>query len=133
MTKMLGLPNVPVSIDFQDATDEEWEKIKEEFRRESSSVESKEIPKKVVKFKKRGHMPGLAKHLAKKYGGDPHFFTKCMGAEEISSYDEDAKKAICAKAHKLVTGIWPGQHKKKELTFVLDKDLLKKDITSLVS
>jgi len=59
---------------------------------------------------KAGNMPGLAKHLAKKLGGDPHFFTKCMEDETIAGYDEDQKSGICAKAHKIVTGIWPGEH-----------------------
>jgi hypothetical protein len=59
--------------------------------------------------KKKGNMAGLAKHLAKKYGGDPNFFTKCMGAEEVSGYPEERRKPLCAKAHKLATGHWPSQ------------------------
>ena len=66
-----------------------------------------------IRFKKRGHMPGLAKHFAKKYGKDPHFFTKVLGDELLAGYDDDAKKAIAAKAHKLVEGIWPGEHRGK--------------------
>lgn len=58
----------------------------------------------------RGHMPGLAKHLAKKLGGDPHFFSKCMDDPELAGYDEATRGAICARAHYLVTGIWPGSH-----------------------
>lgn len=59
---------------------------------------------------KRGNMAGLAKHLAKKYGGDPHFFTKVLGDETLAGYPDDVKKAIAAKAHKLAIGIWPGEH-----------------------
>jgi len=66
------------------------------------------MSKKVV-FK-RGNIAGLAKHLAKKYGGDPGFHTKCMGADELQGYSQDARAAICAKAHKLAVGIWPGEH-----------------------
>lgn len=71
---------------------------------------------KIIVMKKRGHMPGLAKHLAKKYGGDPGFFTKCMGAEEVAGYEDAVRKALCAKAHKLAIGKWPaeGMKKKKE-------------------
>ena len=63
---------------------------------------------KVIRYK-RGNMAGLAKHLSHKIGGDPDFFTKCMGTEEVSGYGDDAKKAICAKAHKLAIGRWPSQ------------------------
>ncbi len=52
----------------------------------------------------------MAKHLAKKYGGDPGLFSKIMDAEELDGYDEEQKKAIAAKVHKLATGMWPGEH-----------------------
>lgn len=68
---------------------------------------------------KQGNMEGLAKHLAKTLGGDPGFFTKCMACDELSSYDEDQRKGICAQAHKLALGHWPSQDadnkKKKEI------------------
>lgn len=70
--------------------------------------------KKIIVFKKRGYMPGLAKHLAKKYGGDPGFFTKCMSAEEVQGYPEDVRKALCAKGHKLAIGKWPTEGMKKK-------------------
>lgn len=63
-----------------------------------------------ILLKGRGNMPGLAKHLAHQIGGDPNFFTKCMGHESVAGYPEDVRAAICAKAHKMVTGIWPGAH-----------------------
>ena len=63
-----------------------------------------------ILLKGRGNMPGLAKHLAHQIGGDPQFFTKCMGHESVAGYDEDVRASVCAKAHKLVTGIWPGAH-----------------------
>jgi len=68
-------------------------------------------------MEKAGNMPGLAKHLSHKIGGDPHFFTKCMGDDSISGYDDDVKKRICAKAHKLVVGKWPaeGMRSKKHM------------------
>lgn len=70
---------------------------------------------------KRGNMAGLAKHLAKKYGGDPDFFTKVMGDEALADYDEETKKAIAARAHKMVTGHWPAQDedrkKKKQVSW----------------
>jgi hypothetical protein len=59
---------------------------------------------------KRGYMPGLAKHLSKKLGADPNFHTKCMGDESVAGYDEGVRASVCAKAHKMVTGIWPGEH-----------------------
>ncbi len=71
---------------------------------------------KIIVMKKRGNIAGLAKHLSKKYGGDPHFFTKCMGAEEVAGYDDAVKKSLCAKAHKLAVGIWPGEHGGKNPT-----------------
>jgi len=58
---------------------------------------------------KRGNMAGLAKHLSHKYS-EPGFFTKCMGDPLLEDYPDDVKKAICAKAHQIVTGIWPGAH-----------------------
>lgn len=60
-----------------------------------------------------GNMEGLAKHLADKLGGDPHFFDNCMGCEELKDYDEEARSGICADAHKMVTGHWPAQDKKE--------------------
>lgn len=62
----------------------------------------------------RGNMPGLAKHLAHKYGGDPHFFTKVVEDELLQGYDEEARNAIAARAHKLVVGHWPAEDKKFE-------------------
>lgn len=59
---------------------------------------------------KAGNIKGLAKHLSKKFGGDPHFFTKCAADEELAGYDETARKSICAEAHKAATGIYPGAH-----------------------
>jgi hypothetical protein len=67
---------------------------------------------------------GLAKHLNKKFGGDPDFFTKCMADESVSSYDDTARKAVCAKAHKLAVGKWPAETKQRKLTFILDEDLI---------
>lgn len=65
----------------------------------------------IVRFKKRGHMPGLAKKIAKDYGKDPHFWTKCMKHPLVAGrYDYDTRAAVCAKAHKLAIGIWPGEH-----------------------
>lgn len=66
--------------------------------------------KRILLVMKRGNMPGLAKHLAHQLGGDPNFFDKCMGHESVASYGEDVRKAVCAKAHKLALGIWPGEH-----------------------
>lgn len=57
-----------------------------------------------------GNIFGLSKHLAHKYGGDPGFFSKCMGDEALQGYDHDARSAICARAHKIAIGIWPGEH-----------------------
>jgi len=63
----------------------------------------------VVLKKKRGNIAGLAKHLAHKHGGDPGFFTACMGDDELQGYADEARKGICAKAHKLAIGRWPGE------------------------
>lgn len=70
----------------------------------------------VLRFKKRGHMPGLAKKIAKDMGRDPHFFTKCMTHPLVQRYDRKTRSAVCAKAHKLATGIWPGEHGGKSKT-----------------
>jgi hypothetical protein len=56
---------------------------------------------------KAGNIENLAKHMSKKYGGDPGFFTKCMGSSELSDYDQDKRAAICARAHKIAIGKWP--------------------------
>lgn len=67
----------------------------------------------VLSEKAKGHpgnIEGLAKHLSHKYGGDPHFFDKAIQDELLDGYDQDAKSAIVARAHKIVTGIWPGEH-----------------------
>lgn len=63
---------------------------------------------------KAGNMAGLAKHLSKKLGGDPHFFTKCVGDESVADYDTEVRNAICARAHKMVTGHYPAEDKKIE-------------------
>lgn len=65
---------------------------------------------------KAGSMPGLAKHLAKKLGGDPGFFGKCMGSDELKEYDESKRSSICAKAHKLALGKWPAEEGKSAAT-----------------
>lgn len=82
----------------------------------------------VVRYKK-GNIKGLGKHLAKKYGpSDEGFFTRCMGASELSGYDEETRKAVCAKAKKVEIGHWPGdkppfneskkEHKRKHIVTV---------------
>lgn len=70
--------------------------------------------KKIVVLKKRGNIAGLAKHLSHKHGGDPGFFTSCMADDELQGYGEDARAGICAKAHKLAIGKWPGEHPRKK-------------------
>lgn len=84
----------------------------------------------IVVSMKAGNMQGLAKHLAKKLGGDPHFFTKCAADESVASYDTEVRNAICARAHKLVTGRWPAEDtdkgKAKELNLQFDPDLMGK-------
>jgi len=72
--------------------------------------------KPIMRFKKRGHMPGLAKKIAKDMGKDPHFWTKCMHHPLTQRYVGDDRKALCAKAHKLAIGIWPGEHGGKNKT-----------------
>jgi len=60
--------------------------------------------------------------MANVFGEDPHFFTKCMDELENNSefwhgekdhkapYDKKMRASICARAHYIVTGIWPGAH-----------------------
>lgn len=68
-----------------------------------------------IRFKKRGNIKGLGKHLAHKYGPqDEGFFTRCMAASELQDYDEETRKAICARAHKEQIGKWPGEGRKKK-------------------
>jgi len=65
-------------------------------------------PVAIFRLKKRGNIKGLAKHLAHKYGpADKGFFTRCMAAEEVQGYDEETRKAVCARAHKEQIGVWP--------------------------
>ena len=60
---------------------------------------------------KRGNIQGLTRHLVNLYGGDPHFHTKCMNDPELKKdYDEERRAAICARAHYIATGMWPGEH-----------------------
>ncbi len=70
---------------------------------------------------KAGNIGNLAQHLANKYGGDPKFFTKCMAADELADYGEDTRAAICARAHHLVVGIWPGEHGREGKSVNLDE------------
>jgi hypothetical protein len=74
---------------------------------------------------KAGDVANLAKHLVKTYGSDPHFWEKCDSAEELASYDDEARAAICARAHFEATGQWPGEHAGKaeesEVSAVLDR------------
>lgn len=69
----------------------------------------------------QGYMPGLAKHIAHLVGSDPHFHTKCTKNAEViaacAKYGYDIN-ALCAVAHKHVTGIWPGEHAGKNPTGV---------------
>lgn len=58
---------------------------------------------------KAGNVENLAKHMSKKYGGDPGFFTKCVGSSELADYDQDKRAAICARAHKIAVGKWPAE------------------------
>lgn len=62
-----------------------------------------------IRLKKAGNIAGLAKHLGHKYS-EPGFFTSCMGDPLLEGYPDDIKKKICARAHKIYTGIWPGEH-----------------------
>lgn len=79
---------------------------------------------------KAGNIAALAQHLAKKYGGDPGYFSRsCMQSDELAEYDEETRAAICARAHKEATGIWPGEHRGKsvgagrgDLTGIADDD-----------
>jgi hypothetical protein len=69
-----------------------------------------------------GNIAGWSKHMANVFGEDPHFFTKCMTELENNSefwhgekdaktpYDKKTRASICARAHYIVTGIWPGAH-----------------------
>jgi hypothetical protein len=59
---------------------------------------------------KRGNIAGLAKHILHQLGGDPHLFTKCMGFDILQGYDKEVRAEICARAHYIDTGIWPGAH-----------------------
>ena len=61
---------------------------------------------------KAGNMEALSRHIAKKIGADPGFFTKCTNDAEVKGicakggYDV---KAFCARAHKIAVGKWPTQ------------------------
>ncbi len=58
---------------------------------------------------KAGDIGKLAEHLAKKFGGDPGFFSKCMEDEAVADYDEITRAGVCARAHKEAIGKWPGE------------------------
>ena len=96
-------------------------------KRSKKVKETSETEKAVRKPKRiegpgQGNIEGLSIHLAHQIGGDPHFFTKCVSSAVLDRtvkylgrpYNEEEKNGICAKAHKLVTGIWPGQHRSKK-------------------
>lgn len=74
----------------------------------------------------RGNIKGLTKHLVKKLGGDPHLFTKCMSASELSGYTEEQRAGICAKVHYIATGKWPGEHRSEKedpmVTIIIDSE-----------
>lgn len=44
---------------------------------------------------------------------DPGFFRRCMRAMKGRKGVRD-HRGLCAKIHKKVTGIWPGEHKRKK-------------------
>jgi hypothetical protein len=69
-----------------------------------------EATEKARRRRNRGNIAGLTKHLVKKYGGDPHLFTKVYASDELAGYDDDKRASIAAKVHYLATGIWPGAH-----------------------
>lgn len=61
-------------------------------------------------YKKRGNIEGLSKYLGHRLGPEPGFFRRCMKHEKLAGYEKDVRAAICAKAHKIWVGIWPGEH-----------------------
>lgn len=109
--------------DLNGEVDIEWRRRMNAMMEKGSKVtkqkSSRRKPRKQIVIGRKaaaGNMEGLAKHLGKKLGGDPHFFSKCVASAELAKYDEEARKGICAKAHKLVTGIYPGEHGGKNKT-----------------
>lgn len=98
--------------------DSDMKDLLDEFAEFQKKLQDSSKKKGIIVRKGRGNIAGLAKHLAKKYGGDPKFFTKCDACEELAGYDEEARHAICAKAHKLAVGKWPAEKKELE-TYVL--------------
>lgn len=67
--------------------------------------------KRPKKTDNRGNIEGLSKYLAHRIGGDPHLWTKCMAHEKLQGYDHEARAAICARVHKIVTGYWTREKK----------------------
>lgn len=67
--------------------------------------------KRPKKTDNRGNIEGLAKYIAHRIGGDPHLWTKCMAFEKLQGYDHEARAAICARVHKIVTGYWTREKK----------------------
>ncbi len=61
--------------------------------------------------KARGNINNLAEHLAHAYGSDPGFWTKCDQSTELANTDPEKRAAICARAHYIITGMWPGGHR----------------------
>ena len=67
--------------------------------------------KKHIIIHKAGNMAGLAKHISHLIGSDPDFHAHCTGNAEVQKMCNEGGydiNALCAKAHKLVTGEWPG-------------------------
>lgn len=59
----------------------------------------------------RGNMAGLAKHISHLVGKDPDFHKHCTDNAEVQKISSEGGydiNALCAKAHKLVVGEWPG-------------------------
>lgn len=61
----------------------------------------------------RGNIFGLAKHMYKKHGKNPHLWTACFNDDELADYDKEARSAICARCVKISTGHWPGEKRGK--------------------
>ena len=89
--------------------------------------------KRPTKIGNSGNIEGLSKYLAHRIGGDPHLWTKCMAHEKLQRYDQEARAAICARVHKIVTGYWTREKKPGGWTPADNKikyDPSKKEVTT---
>ncbi len=68
----------------------------------------------MIHLQRHKNIKGLAARIRKKNPGDEGYFRACMNDSATKNYSHQARAAMCAKAHKISVGKWPGEKKHKE-------------------